>query len=106
MDSSAHDLLNVSVVVDSNKSEEREHAPKLTQGALIRVYVLVILGVISLFGNFAILLHNIKTRSKRRNSRQTWSAIYTLVLHLSIADLIVTIFCIFGEASWSYTVAW
>ena len=34
------------------------------------------------------------------------SAIYTLILHLSIADLLVTIFCIGGESIWSYAVAW
>lgn len=83
-----------------------DHAPQLTRAALIRVYVLVILGIISLVGNVAILFHIMKTRSIRRSSRHTWSAIYTLILHLSIADLLVTTFCIFGEASWSYTVEW
>lgn len=91
----------------SNRSEQ-EHAPQLTQAALIRVYVLIILGTISLIGNFAILVHIkwFKTKSIRRNSRRNTSAIYTLVLHLAIADLLVTIFCIFGEAYWSFTVAW
>lgn len=83
-----------------------EHAPQFTHAALVRVYVLVILGIISLIGNVAILLHICKSRTKRRNSRHTWSAIYTLILHLSIADLLVTVFCIFGEAAWSYTVEW
>lgn len=83
-----------------------DHAPKFTQAALIRVYVLAILGIISLVGNVAILFHIAKTRSTRRNSRHTWSAVYTLILHLSIADLLVTVFCIFGEAAWSYTVEW
>lgn len=85
-----------------NRSEQ-EHAPQLTQAALIRVYVLIILGVISLFGNIVVWIHIIKTRSKRRHS---WSAIYSLLLHLSIADLLVTVFCMFGEAFWSFTVAW
>lgn len=83
-----------------------DHAPKFTQAALIRVYVLAILGIISLVGNVAILFHIAETRSTRRNSRHTWSAVYTLILHLSIADLLVTVFCIFGEAAWSYTVEW
>lgn len=82
------------------------HAPQFTHAALIRVYVLVILGIISLVGNIAILFHIAKTRSIRRNARHNWSAIYTLILHLSIADLLVTVFCIFGEAAWSYTVEW
>lgn len=84
-----------------------EHAPKLTRAALIRVYVLVTLGIISLVGNIAILFHISKTRTKRRKSRHSFaSAIFMLILHLSIADLLVTIFCIFGEAAWSYTVEW
>lgn len=91
----------------SNSSEqEQEHAPQLTEAALIRVYVLVILGTVSLIGNIATLIHIIKTKSIRRNSRRNASAFYTLILHLAIADLLVTIFCIFGEAYWSFTVAW
>lgn len=89
-----------------NNSSYVDHAPQFTRAALMRVHVLVILGIISLVGNVAILFHIAKTRKTRRNSRHTWSAIYTLILHLSIADLIVTIFCIFGEAAWSYTVQW
>lgn len=83
-----------------------DHAPQFTRAALVRVYVLAILGIISLVGNVAILCHIVKTRKTRRNSRHAWTAIYTLILHLSIADLLVTVFCIFGEALWSYTVEW
>lgn len=105
------DMLNGSLLNECQPSNTNEqyHAPQLTQAALIRVYVLIILGIISLIGNTVILVHINKTRSIRRNSRQTWhtgSAIYTLIFHLSIADLLVTVFCIFGEAFWSYTVAW
>lgn len=85
---------------------ELQHAPQLTQSALIRVYVLTTLGVISLVGNVAIIFHFFKTRPFRRSSRKTWSTIYVLILHLSVADLFVTVFCIFGEAAWNYTVAW
>ncbi|XP_031640047.1 gonadotropin-releasing hormone receptor-like isoform X2 [Contarinia nasturtii] len=105
-------MSNGSVIAGSieNKSLSNgnyvDHAPQLTRAALIRVYVLVILGIISLVGNIAILFHIAKTRSTRRKSRHTWSAIFTLILHLSIADLLVTVFCIFGEAAWSYTVEW
>lgn len=99
---------NVSNEYESaNRSEqELEHAPQLTQAALIRVYVLIILGTISLIGNIATLIHIIKTKSIRRSPRRSSSAFYTLILHLAIADMHVTIFCIFGEAYWSYTVAW
>lgn len=83
-----------------------KHAPQLTQSALIRVWVLSILGIVSLIGNVATIWNIHLTRFTRKASRQTWSAIYFLMLHLSIADLLVTIFCIFGEAAWSYTVEW
>lgn len=90
----------------TNELNGLQHAPKLTQSALIRVYVLGILGIISLIGNVAIIFHLFKTRQFRRCSGKTWSTIYVLILHLSIADLFVTVFCIFGEAAWYYTVEW
>lgn len=89
----------------ANKTELK-HAPAFTQAALVRVYVLTILGVISLIGNLATIWSIRKTKATRRASRHTWSAIHFLILHLSIADLAVTIFCIFGEAAWTYTVEW
>lgn len=106
IDRMSNDNVTHSSVNKSFNDSYMDHAPQFTHAALIRVYVLVILGIISLVGNVAILFHIGKTRNKRRNSRHTWSAIYTLILHLSIADLLVTVFCIFGEAAWSYTVEW
>lgn len=104
-------LYNVSAVnerLNSNNHTESlsNHAPQLTRAALVRVYVLCILGIISLVGNIATIWNIEKTRNIRRNSRHTWSAIYVLILHLSIADLLVTVFCIFGEAAWNFTVEW
>lgn len=83
-----------------------EHAPQLTKSALTRAYVLTVMGIISMAGNVGTIWNICKTRQTRRISRHTWSAIYLLILHLSIADLLVTCFCIFGEAGWSYTVEW
>lgn len=85
------DSVNSSSVSKPLNGSYVDHAPQFTHAALIRVYVLVILGIISLVGNCAILLHINKTRNNRRNSRHSWSAIYTLILHLSIADLLVTV---------------
>lgn len=82
------------------------HAPEFTDAALVRVYVLTVLGVISLIGNLATIWNIRKTKATRRASRHTWSAIHFLILQLSIADLLVTVFCIFGEAVWNYTVEW
>ncbi|XP_043277664.1 gonadotropin-releasing hormone receptor [Venturia canescens] len=79
-----------------------QHAPKLTHGAYLKAIILGVMAVLSLIGNAATIWSITKNRRKRHGC----SAIYILILHLSIADLLVTVFCIGGEAIWSYTVAW
>lgn len=79
-----------------------EHAPKLTQGAYLKAIILGVMAILSLIGNAATIWSITKNRRKRHGC----SAIYILILHLSVADLLVTVFCIGGEAIWSYTVAW
>ncbi|KAI4493654.1 hypothetical protein M0804_001830 [Polistes exclamans] len=93
---------NTSNILTSNNCTFSEHAPKLTNTGFFKVVVLAVLSIISLIANVATIYSVMKNRRKR----QSWSAIYTLILHLSIADLLVTIFCIGGEAIWSYTVQW
>lgn len=83
-----------------------DHAPQLSKSALIKVYVLSIMALFSLLGNVLTMWNIYKTRLARRNSRHSWSAIYSLIFHLSIADVLVTGFCIIGEAAWCYTVQW
>ena len=78
------------------------HAPKLTNGAYLKAIVLGVMAVLSLIANAATIWSIRKNRRKRHGC----SAIYILILHLSVADLLVTVFCIGGEAVWSYTVAW
>lgn len=79
-----------------------EHAPQLTDSAYIKAIVLAVMTALSLVANAA----TIYSITKNRRKRQSCTAIYTLILHLSVADLLVTVFCIGGEALWSYTVAW
>lgn len=81
-----------------------EHAPVLTESAKTRVIVLAVMAVLSFVGNVLTIYSIHTSKYSRRNRHQ--SAVYTLILHLSVADLLVTIFCIAGEAFWSYTVAW
>lgn len=83
-----------------------EHAPTLTDKILLKVVVLSLMGLISLIGNVATIWNIQKNRATRRALRHSCSAIYALILHLSIADILVTFFCIIGEALWSYTVQW
>lgn len=83
-----------------------EHAPQLSRSAMVKVYVLSIMALFSLLGNVLTMWNIYKTRLARRSSRHSWSAIYSLIFHLSIADVLVTGFCIIGEAAWCYTVQW
>ncbi|XP_076748860.1 corazonin receptor [Xylocopa sonorina] len=79
-----------------------EHAPRLTSGTFFKVIVLAVMAVLSFVAN-VITIYSI-TRNRRR--QHSWSAVYALILHLAVADLLVTVFCIGGEAVWTYTVAW
>jgi 7 transmembrane receptor (rhodopsin family) len=83
-----------------------EHAPKLTDKVILKVIVLSLIGFFSLIGNIATIWNIEKNRASRRALRHSCSAIYALILHLSVADILVTFFCIIGEALWSYTVQW
>jgi 7 transmembrane receptor (rhodopsin family) len=83
-----------------------EHAPHLTDKVILKVIVLSIMGILSLVGNMATIWNIQKNRTSRRALRHSCSAIYALIVHLSVADILVTFFCIIGEALWSYTVEW
>ncbi|XP_070492080.1 gonadotropin-releasing hormone receptor isoform X2 [Chironomus tepperi] len=87
-------------------SFECVHAPHLTDKMIIKVIVLSLMGIASLIGNVATIWNIQKNRATRRALRHSCSAIYALILHLSVADILVTFFCIIGEALWSYTVEW
>ena len=79
-----------------------EHAPQLTSGTFLKVIVLSVMACLSFIGNVA----TIWSIARNRRRQHSCSAIYTLILHLAVADLLVTVFCIGGEAMWSYSVAW
>lgn len=85
---------------------ELANAPSLTDKVVVKVVVLSLMGFISLVGNMATIWNIQKNRATRRALRHSCSAIYALILHLSVADILVTFFCIIGEALWSYTVQW
>jgi hypothetical protein len=82
------------------------HAPQLTDKVIVKVVVLSLMGFISLIGNIATIWNIQKNRATRRALRHSCSAIYALILHLSVADILVTFFCIIGDALWSWTVQW
>lgn len=83
-----------------------EHAPIYTEATSLRVAVLLAMAAASLIGNAATMWNIKKSCISRRVTRHSWSAVYFLIFHLAVADLLVTGFCIFGEAAWSYSVDW
>nr|XP_033191542.1 gonadotropin-releasing hormone receptor isoform X1 [Bombus vancouverensis nearcticus] len=78
------------------------HAPQLTRVVVVKVIVLSVIAILSFVANVA----TIYSIAINRRKQHAWSAIYTLILHLTVADLLVTVFCMVGDAVWSYTVAW
>lgn len=96
------------LTVYANSSGELQclhHAPEFTYKIAVKAAVLTVMAILSFVGNTWTIVSIRMNRSGKR-SHQTWSAVYTLILHLSIVDLLVTLFCLAGEAAWSYTVAW
>lgn len=80
-----------------------EHAPQLDLPGKVQAVTLGVLFLFSLIGN---LLTVYSISKQQKSSRQYHSSVYNLIFHLSIADLLVTVTCLFGEAIWSYYVSW
>ena len=91
--------LNVSTALNSSL-ECLAHAPQLTYATSVKAAVLAVLAAASLLANVATII------SIHRHRKHRVSSVYRLILHLSIADLFVTFFCLAGESVWSYTVGW
>lgn len=81
-------------------------APVLTSAAAIRSSVLAIMSVASVIGNSWTICNIRKSRVAQKLFRQNCTAIYTLISHLSWADLLVSAFCMMGDSVWGLTVQW
>lgn len=73
--------------------------PHFDDASLTKIIVLSIMFVVSLIGNVATLI-------QMRRLRRRKSTINTLIVNLAVADLLVTFFCIAGDAVWVATVQW
>ncbi|GAB0094241.1 gonadotropin-releasing hormone receptor [Sergentomyia squamirostris] len=82
------------------------HAPQFSNSSYVKVFVLSAMGVVAIVGNLATIWSIRRKRALRRAAIHNCTSIYSLITHLSVADLLVSCFCIVGEAAWSYTVQW
>lgn len=73
--------------------------PTFNDVLLIKTVVLSLMFVVSLVGNTATLAQMYRMRRRK-------STINTLILHLAVADLVVTFFCNVTDAVWSSTIQW
>lgn len=106
LNSTKDDVTNHLYVYNGTQVMCLEHAPVLTKSTVIRASVLSAMAVLSFFGNLATLISIRRGKRGRGRARPSWTAIYSLIFQLSVADLLVTVFCIAGEAAWSFTVQW
>lgn len=83
-----------------------DHAPVSSKSSIIRGSVLSAMALLSFLGNLATIISLKMGKRSRGRARPSWTAIYSLIFQLSVADLLVTVFCIAGEAAWSFTVEW
>lgn len=99
-------ITETTLIYNGTKVTCLRHAPVLTKSTIIRASVLSAMAVLSFFGNLATIVSIQRGKRGRGRARPSWTAIYSLIFQLSIADLLVTVFCLAGEAAWSLTVEW
>lgn len=100
------DAINLLYSYNGTQLKCLEHAPVLTKSVIIRASVLSAMAILSFFGNVATIISLKLGKRSRGRVRPSWTAIYSLIFQLSVADLLVTVFCIAGEAAWSFMVQW
>ena len=83
-------------------------APTLTTTAAIKASILAAMAVASIIGNSVTIFLSKRKRQRTQpvSIQGTTSSLYTLLFQLAISDLLVSIWCISGEAAWTYTVEW
>ncbi|XP_044735225.1 gonadotropin-releasing hormone receptor isoform X2 [Chrysoperla carnea] len=92
-----------SIVVDSNSQANESELPidmRFNDGHMLSIIVYSILMVISATGNITVLVLILQRRKKTR------SRINMMLMHLAIADLIVTFLMMPLEIGWAITVSW
>lgn len=81
-----------------------DQIPSLDYHNIIKLVVLLTLFFLSLWGNVRSLIYA-RRRLRRGALTSTWN-MNCFILNLSVADIMVTLFCILGDAVWNVTVQW
>ncbi len=89
----------INATPNTNATAFMMQPPTFTEMSLVKTVVLSVMFVISLAGNSATIAQLYRLRRRK-------STINTLILHLAIADLIVTFFCNVTDAAWASTIQW
>lgn len=84
----------------SSCQESILNAPVLDETTIAKSVVLSFIAIFSYTGNIATITSILRT------GRQNTSTVYMLLVQLTIADLLVTTFCILTDAIWMLTVQW
>ncbi|XP_049872100.1 gonadotropin-releasing hormone receptor [Pectinophora gossypiella] len=105
-ETNTEDIMNLLLYYNGTKVMCLDHAPVLTKSTIVRASILSAMAVLSFFGNLATIISLKMGKRSRGRARPSWTAIYSLIFQLSVADLLVTVFCIAGEAAWSFAVQW
>lgn len=78
--------------------------PELTNSVVIRSSILFTMSLLSAIGNFAVIRSIQKSRVAKKLSLKNYTAIYLLIFHLCVADILVSSLCMAGNAIWGVTV--
>ena len=81
-------------------NESLREAPKFTDGDLVKVWLLAVMALAAVTGNVATLVSIVVGKKMAKSS------LYILLFQLAVSDLLVSIWCLSGEAAWTYTVQW
>lgn len=85
--------------LDPSLMQGGQAVPTLNEMSIIKTTVLSVIFFVSLVGNTMTLRQMYKIRRRR-------STINLLILHLAVADLIVSFFCDVTEGVWASTIQW
>lgn len=98
----SHNQTNTSLITESLAKDP----PQISETIVIRSIILLTMACLSAITNSWTIWNIHKSRVAKKLSLKNYTAIYLLIFHLCVADLLVTSFCMVGDAIWALTVQW